>query len=180
MAKEKLSKEPATSKAPAPAGPASFFPLSMLRDDIDRAFDRMFKDWPRFGAMTVPDVFGSGEIFGKANETAIAPRVDVAEDDNAYEITAEMPGVEEKDIEVSVRDDRLTLRGEKKSEKEEKKKDYHMTERNYGSFERSFRLPGNVDADNIKATFAKGVLTLTLPKTAAAKAKERKIAIKAK
>ena len=180
MAKEKASKEPAKAKAkaPAPATPASYFPLSTLRDDIDRAFDRMFKDWPRFGALSVPDFFGSTEFFGKT--TAIAPRVDVTEDDDAYEITAEMPGVEEKDVEVSVRDDRLTLRGEKKTEKEEKKKDYHMTERSYGSFERSFRLPGNVDAENIKAEFAKGVLTLTLPKTAEAKAKERKIAIKAK
>jgi len=176
MAKQKTSKEPA--KAPAPASPASYFPLSTLRDDIDRAFDRMFKDWPRFGALGMPDFFGGTEFFGKT--TALAPRVDVSEDDNAYEITAEMPGVEEKDVEVSVRDDRLTLRGEKKTEKEEKKKDYHMTERSYGSFERSFRLPGDVDAQNIKADFAKGVLTLTLPKTTKAKAKERKIAIKAK
>ena len=178
MAKEKTSKEPAKTKAPPPASPASYFPLGTLRDDIDRAFDRMFKDWPRFGALTAPDFFGGGEFFGKTG--AIAPRVDVTEDNNAYEITAEMPGVEEKDIEVSVREDRLTLRGEKKGEKEEKKKDYHMTERSYGSFERSFRLPGNVDAENIKADFAKGVLTVTLPKTAEAKAKERKIAIKAK
>ena len=175
MAKDKASKE--SAKTPAPATPATLFPLSMLRDDIDRAFDRMFKDWPRFGGLTTPDFFG-GEVFGKTS--AIAPRVDVSEDDQAYEITAEMPGVEEKDVEVTVKDDRLTLRGEKKSEKEEKKKDYHMTERSYGSFERSFRLPGNVDAENIKAEFAKGVLTLTLPKTAEAKAKERKIAIKAK
>ena len=180
MAKEKASKEPAKAKAkaPAPATPASYFPLSTLRDDIDRAFDRMFKDWPRFGAMTTPDFFGGSEFLGKT--TALAPRVDVTEDDNAYEITAEMPGVEEKDIEVALRDGRLTLRGEKKGEKEEKKKDYHMTERSYGSFERSFRLPDNVDAENIKADFAKGVLTVTLPKTPEAKAKERKIAIKAK
>lgn len=109
----------------------------------------------------------------------MAPRVDVTEDENAYEITAEMPGVEEKDVEVTVKENRLTLRGEKKSEKEEKKKDYHMTERSYGSFERSFRLPADVMADKIKADFAKGVLTLTLPKTPEAKSKERKIAIKA-
>lgn len=180
MAKEKTSKEPAKAKAkaPAPSAPASFFPLSTLRDDIDRAFDRMFQDWPRMGALRPSDFFGGGEFFGKA--TAIAPRVDVSEDDNAYEITAEMPGVEEKDIEVSVREDRLTLRGEKKSEKEEKKKDYHMTERSYGSFERSFRLPPDVDAGKIGAEFASGILKLTLPKTAEAKAKERKIAIKAK
>lgn len=177
MAKEKTSKEPAKAKAAPPSAATSFFPLSTLRDDIDRAFDRMFKDWPRFGTLVPSDFFG-GELFGKA--TAVAPRVDVTEDDNAYEITAEMPGVEEKDIEVSVRDDRLTLRGEKKSEKEEKKKDYHMTERSYGSFERSFRLPADVEAGKIGAEFANGILKLTLPKTAEAKAKERKIAIKAK
>jgi HSP20 family protein len=150
----------------------------MLRGDIDRAFDRIFTDWPRFGGITQSDIFGNGGAFNQA--TVIAPRVDVSEDDNAYEITAEMPGVEEKDVDITVKDDRLTLRGEKKSEKEEKKKDYHMTERSYGSFERSFTLPTDVNADKIKADFAKGVLTLTLPKTAEAKAKERKIAIKTK
>ena len=182
MAK-KSSSEPSKSlaaaqgKAPSRSSPAGLFPLSMLRDDIDRAFDRMFHDWPRFGALTSPDIFGE-EFFGKT--TALAPRVDVSEDDNAYEITAEMPGVEEKDIEVTVKDDRLTLRGEKKTEREEKKKDYHMTERSYGSFERSFRLPQNVSADKIKADFDKGVLKLTLPKTGESKVKERKVAIKTK
>lgn len=176
MAKQKSTTPPA--KAPPTAVPSSFFPLNMLRGDIDRAFDRMFTDWPRFGGIAQSDIFGSGGAFNQA--TAIAPRVDVSEDDNAYEITAEMPGVEEKDVDITVKDDRLTLRGEKKSEKEEKKKDYHMTERSYGSFERSFTLPADVDADKIKADFAKGVLTLTLPKTAGAKAKERKIEIKTK
>lgn len=176
MAKQKTPAAP--SKSAPPASPSSFFPLGMLRDDIDRAFDRMFKEWPGFGTLSRPDFFGNGELFGGA--TAMAPRVDVTEDDNAYEITAEMPGVEEKDVEITVKEDRLTLRGEKKSEKEEKKKDYHMTERSYGSFERSFRLPADVAAEKIQANFAKGVLTLTLPKTPEAKSKERKIAIKAK
>lgn len=176
MAKQKTPAAP--SKAAPPASPSSYLPLGMLRDDIDRAFDRMFKDWPSFGTLSRPDFFGNGEFLGRA--TSMAPRVDVTEDDNAYEITAEMPGVEEKDVEITVKDDRLTLRGEKKSEKEEKKTDYHMTERSYGSFERSFRLPADVAADKIKADFAKGVLTLTLPKTPEAKSKERKIAIKAK
>jgi len=176
MAKQKASTEAA--KTPVPASPSTHFPLSALRDDIDRAFDRMFKDWPRFGALAAPDFFGGGEFLGKS--TALAPRVDVAEDDSAYEIKAEMPGVEENDIEVTVRDNRLTLRGEKKTEKEEKKKDYHMTERSFGSFERSFRLPPDVTADKIKAEFEKGVLTVTLPKSAEAKSKERKVSIKAK
>lgn len=176
MAKHKESTE--SSKMPAPAGHASFFPLSTLRDDIDRAFDRMFHHWPQFGGLMPRDLFGNGEIF--ATSSAAAPRVDVSEDDNAYEITAEMPGVEEKDIDITLKENRLILRGEKKVEREEKKKDYHMTERSYGSFERSFHLPEDVDADKIKAEFSKGVLTLTLPKSPTAKAKERKVAIKSK
>lgn len=175
MAKQKASTPPAKAPAAAPAS-SSYFPLSSLRDDIDRAFDRMFRDFPRFGGLMTPDFFNAP--LGKM--AAIEPRVDVTEDDTAYEITAEMPGVEEKDIEVTVKDSRLTLRGEKKSEREEKKKDYHMTERSYGSFQRSFVLPQDIDAEKIKAEFDKGVLTLTLPKTAQAKAKERKVAIKTK
>jgi HSP20 family protein len=163
---------------PAPARHASFFPLSTLRDDIDRAFERMFHDWPRFSGLMPRDLFGNGEIFGSAADAA--PHVDVSEDDDAYEITADLPGVEEKDIEVTLKENLLTLRGEQKMEREEKKKDYHMTERRHGSFERSFRLPDNVDAEKIKAAFDKGVLTLTLPKSAKAKATERKIAIKGK
>ena len=174
MAKQKASTEPA--KKSAPLTPASFFPLGTLRDDIDRAFDRMFKEWPRMGSLTT-DFFG-GELFPRT--TVASPRVDVSEDDKAYQIEAEMPGVEEKDVDVTIKDGHLTLRGEKKTEREEKKKDYHMTERSFGSFQRSFRLPSDVDAEKIKAEFAKGVLTLTLPKTAEAKSKERKVAIKAK
>ena len=176
MAKHKESME--STKMPAPSGHTSFFPLSTLRGDIDRAFERMFHDWPRFGSLMPRDLFGDGEIFTTAS--ALAPRVDVSEDDDAYEITAELPGVEEKDIEITLKENLLTLHGEQKAEREEKKKDYHMTERRHGSFTRSFRLPDNVDADNIKAEFDKGVLTLTLPKSAEAKAKERKIAIKGK
>lgn len=176
MAKQKASTPPAKAPAAPPAA-GSYFPLSSLRDDIDRAFDRMFRDWPRFGSLMTPDIFNGDGLFSKTG--AVEPRVDVTEDDNAYEITAEMPGVEEKDVEVTVKDNRLTLRGEKKSEREEKKKDYHMTERSYGSFQRSFLLPQDIDANKIKAEFGKGVLKLTLPKAAEAKTKERKVAIKA-
>lgn len=176
MAKQKAT-EPERN-APAPMGAAPYFPLGTLRDDIDHAFDRMFRDWPRFGRMAGRDIFDGGDAWTKAS--AVAPRVDLSEDEKAYEIAAEMPGVEEKDIEVTVKDDRLTLRGEKKSEKEEKKKDYHMSERSYGSFERTFRLPEEVDADKIKAEFANGVLNVVLPKSAKAKSKERKVDIKAK
>lgn len=155
-----------------------FYPLSTLRDDIDSAFDRMFRDWPRFGKLAELDPFREMDFWKRPS--APAPRVDVAEDENAYEIAAEIPGVEEKDISVTVDDGKLTLRGEKKTEREEKKKDYHMKERSYGAFERSFRLPDGVEADKISAAFENGVLSVTLPKSAKAKSKARKIDVKSK
>ena len=92
-----------------------------------------------------------------------APVVDVVEKDKEYEITAELPGLDEKNIEVKLSDDVLTIKGEKKEEKEEKQKDYYLSERRYGSFQRSFRLPDGVDAEKIEARFKNGVLTLSLP-----------------
>ncbi len=176
MAKKevKVSEGKAEKAAPPPA----LFPLNALRGDIDRAFDRMFRDWPSFGSLAGWEPFKEMESW--ARPTALAPRVDVSEDEKAYEITAEIPGVEEKDVNVTLVNGRLTLRGEKKTEKEEKKKDYHMKERSYGAFERSFRLPEEVDAEKISAAFENGVLSVTLPKTEKAKAKERKITVKKK
>ena len=106
------------------------------------------------------------------------PAVDVVEKDKAYEISAELPGMDEKDIEVAVSNGILTVKGEKKETKEEKQKDYYVSERHYGSFARSFRVPEDVDASKITAKFEKGVLAVTLPKTAAAQKPEQKIAIK--
>ena len=102
------------------------------------------------------------------------PTVDVSETDKAYEITAELPGMDEKNVEVKVANGVLTIKGEKQDEKEEKKKDYHMRERSYGSFERSFQVPDGVDADKIEANFKKGVLTVILPKSAEAKRLKRR------
>ena len=108
----------------------------------------------------------------------MAPKVEVSEDAKAYEITAELPGVEEKDVNLALRDDVLTLSGEKKSEREEKKKGYHVAERSYGSFRRSFRLPDDVNPDKISAKFDKGVMTITLPRIARVKPKGQSIPIK--
>ena len=105
------------------------------------------------------------------------PRIDVSETDSELRIEAELPGVEEKDLEIVLSDGRLTIKGEKKQEKEEKKKDYHLVERSYGSFARSVGLPFAAEPDKIKASFAKGVLTVTVPKPAEVKAKEKKIPI---
>jgi HSP20 family protein len=118
--------------------------------------------------------FWRGEIsWGKA------PAVDVVEKEKAYQITAELPGMEEQNIDVTFSDGVLRIKGEKTEEKEEKKKDQYLSERRYGSFQRAFRLPDGVDADKIEANFKNGVLTVMLPKTTEAVRSEKKIAIKA-
>jgi HSP20 family protein len=152
-----------------------FEPLASVRRDIDRFFERLAPDFPRgigfdpFRRMSSAFELGGSEM---------VPHVEVSEDKKAYEITAELPGVEEKDVNLSLQDDVLTLSGEKKSEHEEKKEGYHMSERSYGSFRRSFRLPDDVNADRISAKFDKGVMTITLPRVAGAKLKGRNIPIK--
>ena len=107
-----------------------------------------------------------------------APAVDIADNAKAYEITAELPGMDEKNVEVKFSDGTLIIRGEKKDEKEEKNKDYHLSERRYGAFQRSFSVPDGVDAEKIEAAFKNGILTVTLPKTPEAQKKEKKIEIK--
>ena len=107
------------------------------------------------------------------------PAVDITESDKAYEITAELPGLDEKNIEVKLANGSLTIKGAKQEEKEEKEKDYYLHERLFGSFGRSFRVPEGVDTSKIEATFNKGVLTVKLPKSAEAQKAEKKIEIKA-
>jgi HSP20 family protein len=103
--------------------------------------------------------------------------MDVAETDKEIEITAELPGLEEKDVQINIADNVLTVRGEKKAEKEQKDKNYRLVERSYGSFERSLELPEGVNADAIQASIDKGVLKVTVPKPAPAQSK--KIEVKA-
>jgi len=103
------------------------------------------------------------------------PAVDVAELDDRYEIRAEVPGLSEKDVHVSVTDNVLTLKGEKKHQHEEKSQKYHRVERSYGSFERSFTLPSTLKVEDIKATFKNGILTVHVPKSEAVKPKEIQI-----
>jgi HSP20 family protein len=107
------------------------------------------------------------------------PAVDVAETDQAYEIKAELPGLDEKNIEVKVANGVLSIKGEKQEEKEEREKDYYRRERSFGSFERSFQLPDDIEADKIEATFKNGVLSVTLPKSAEARQQAKKIEVKA-
>jgi HSP20 family protein len=156
--------------------PAEWRPFESLRREVDRLFeDFQLGSWRSPFGRSVFDVqpFWRGEIgWGKA------PAVDIVDKGNAYEITAELPGMDESNIDVKFSDGTLTINGEKRDEKEEKKKEYYLSERRYGSFQRSFGVPDGVDADRIEANFKNGVLTVTLPKTTEAQKSEKKIAIK--
>ena len=153
--------------------------LFALREEVDRLFDDFGGRKARFG-----NTFFNLEPFrGIAPSlSAKMPVVNVAENDEEFEITAELPGIGEKDVDVGLADGVLTVKGEKKEEKEDKSKNYYLSERSYGSFQRSFRLPDNVDDEKITADVAKGILTVKIPKTAPAKRAEheRKIKIKAR
>ena len=133
-------------------------PFLSLQREIDRLFDDFTRGFPTFAP--------AGVDGGK-----LMPVTDVTETDKEIEITAELPGLEEKDVTISLADNLLTIRGEKKAEKEQKDKNYRVVERSYGAFERTLELPDGVNPESIKATIAKGVLTVTVPKPAPAQAK---------
>jgi HSP20 family protein len=114
---------------------------------------------------------------GASRGAALAPSIDVSETESELRIEADLPGVEEKDVDVTVADNILTIKGEKRAEKEETKKNFHVVERSYGSFSRSLTLPFAADPSKAKATFKNGVLSITLPKPPEVKAKAKKIAI---
>lgn len=150
-------------------------PLMTLRDEVDRLFENFF---PVSGSAFELDPFRRlGHAFRAAGD--IVPEVDVRETDDRIEICAELPGMDEKDVEVKVRDGVLSIAGEKKAERKEEKADYHLSERSWGSFLREFRLPDAADVEGIDADFTKGVLTVTVPKKAEAHVAEKKIDIKA-
>jgi HSP20 family protein len=152
-------------------------PLKSLRREVERLFDDFGRGfWQRRSRRSVSDIepFWQRELTWES-----APAVDVAESEKAYEITAELPGMDEKNIEVQVANGILTIKSEKQEEKEEKKKDYYMRERHFGFFERSFEMPEGVDADKIEASFKKGILTVMLPKKPEAQKPAKKIEVKA-
>jgi HSP20 family protein len=163
-----VKKTPA-ARTPAPDTWHSF------RSEMDRLFDRFS------GGFGFPSIRRMFDLVPHAESgfSFSAPAVDASEDDKAYSVTAELPGIDEKDIEVTVTGDLLVIKGEKRQEKEEKDKNYHVAERSYGAFQRSFTLPDGVDRDKIAAAFAKGVLTVTLPKSAEAQKQQKKIEVKA-
>ena len=156
---------------------AGWHPFETLRNEIDR----LFEDFDH-GLWRSPFARGAFDIeppWRRELSTAKLPAVDIVERDQQYEINAELPGLDEKNITITLADGMLTLRGEKAEQKEERKRNHFLSERHYGSFQRTFRVPPGVDIDKIDAAFSKGVLTVKLPKTAEAQRTEKKIPVKA-
>ena len=136
--------------------------LDSLRKEMDSLWNRFFGERP----------------FTRPFTEEWSPSVDISETKDKLLIKAELPGLEAKDVNVSISGDLLIIKGEKEKEKEEKDENYHCVERYYGSFQRSFRLPVNVQGDKVEATFDKGLLKITLPKVEEAKKKEIEIKVK--
>jgi HSP20 family protein len=175
----------ATTKAPeksqekkaTPAELQEWRPFESLRREIDRVFEDFGQGFWRSPFRRSLAEFEP--LWSRKLSWGAAPAVDIVESDKAYELTAELPGMDEKNIEVKVANGGLRIKGEKKEEKEEKQKDYYLSERRYGSFERYFRVPEGVDTDKIEASFNKGVLKVILPKKPGAQMPEKKIDVKA-
>jgi HSP20 family protein len=141
-----------------------FDPMFSLRREVDRIFDEFFNG------------FGS---FGDGAGLSPRPVVDIADNDKELVITAEIPGLDEKDLDVSLAGDLLTIKGEKKAEHEERNGGAYYMERRYGSFSRSVRLPFQVDDQDVEAKYEKGVLTIRIPKPIEMQKAVRRIPIKA-
>lgn len=124
------------------------------------------------------DLFEAREGRTATDNTPWMPSVDISETDDSFEVRAELPGVTESDVHVSVTDNVLTIKGEKRQEKETDDKNYHRVERRYGNFQRTFTLPRNIEFPAITAAFSDGVLTLTIPKAEEAKQTQIPITVK--
>lgn len=156
----------------------AWHPIEGLRQEINRLLD----DFGRgYWQPLRRSLFASGPLVRRALtwDTGITPPVDVMESEKAYEIMAEVPGMDEKNIEVTVTDRILSIKGEKYEEKEEQKKEYYLRERRFGSVERSFSVPETVETDKIEASFKSGVLTLILPKKPEAQMLAKNVQVKA-
>jgi HSP20 family protein len=145
------------------SGNGTHDPFLALRHEVDRAFESFGRSLP---SVTWP-------------QDAVIPRVNVIRKDKILEITAELPGVELKDLELLVEDDVLTIKGEKQHETEDKSEEHHLYERSYGSFARTIPLPFVVEAESVSAAFKNGVLTVSVPVLVDIPPKAQRVEIKA-
>jgi HSP20 family protein len=171
----KLAVKTETPAASQTTKVAEWRPFEGLRNQIDR----LFRDFEA-GFLQMPPSRDIDNFWHRDFEFAVTPAIDIVEKDNTYEVTAELPGLDAKNIELQLADGVLTVKGEKKEEREEKTKDRYVSERRYGSFRRSLQVPASVDADKIEASYKSGVLTITLPKSAEAQKQQKTIPITAK
>ena len=175
---DKKTENVAVHREPAaevrPAGPEGWGPIVTLREEIDRLFDDFGGGfWRR------PLMRRLGARSPEPMAWRLSPLVEVVDCNGEYRIAAEVPGLSAADVDITLHDGMLTIRGEKSEERREEKSDYLLSERRYGAFHRTIPLPPGADAQHISAELSNGVLSVTIPKTAAAKAGERKIAVKA-
>jgi len=149
-------------------------PMSRGSEDTDpflamrREMNRLFDD--AFGGFGLPGFVGPA-----LRQMPAAPKIDVSETDNEIQVTAEMPGIDQNEVEVLLEDDRLIIRGEKKEEREDKDRNYHVRERVQGAFSRTLPLPFAPDANQVKAEFRNGVMTIVIPKPPEVKQKQHRI-----
>jgi len=144
-------------------------PWKPFRKEMEPFRREMERLWDRF--------FGETWLSRPFAE-AWQPSADIIETETGIVVKADLPGLDASDIDVSISEDVLTIKGEKRKEEEKTGERYHSVERYYGSFQRSFRLPSSVQMDKAEATFEKGVLTISLPKTEEARKKEIKVQVK--
>src|SRR5690606_28071003 len=136
-----------------------------LHQELDELFGSFFRGFPFSPIRQTEQTWTGGMLM---------PKVDIAAEGNHYTITVEVPGVEEKDLEVSIADGTLTIRGEKRHEQENREKQYHRVERSYGAFQRMLSLPNDANEEAVEAKFKNGILTLTVPKNPSTKPAGRK------
>lgn len=174
----KLPIKTETTPATQPTKAAEWQPFEALRNQVDRLFHDFqtgFMQAPFFRPL--PDI----ESFWRRDfGFNVTPAIDIVEKDKAFEVTAELPGLDVKDIDIQLANGTLTIKGEKQEQKEEKTKDRYVSERRYGSFRRSLQVPGSVDADKIEASYKSGILTVTLPKSPEAQKSQKAIPITSK
>lgn len=168
-------KKPETAQPSVAALPRPMDPFTAMRAEMDRVFDTFLG--PSFAGSLGLGSGGRSLFARRPDGDIVVPSVDVREVDEAILVEAELPGLDEKDVSVTLRDGVLTIKGEKATSTNEKKSDYHLMERSYGSFMRAFRVPDAVDVEKVSATFDKGVLKVTLPKVAGSADREKRIPI---
>jgi HSP20 family protein len=174
----KLAVKTEATPATQPAKVAHWQPFDVLRNQVDRLFHDFqtgFLQAPFFRPL--PDV---ESLWRRDLGFSVTPAIDIVEKDKAFEVTAELPGLDAKDIDVQLANGMLTIKGEKQEEKEEKTKDRYVSERRYGSFRRTLKLPDSIDAEKIEASYKSGVLTVSLPKSPEAQKKQKTIPVSVK